>query len=77
MAKPDLQKRRDALYGEIEAADLAYHEAKVKELKARKAHTVAEKAAAKAREKCEELWRQYRLLDEEATNAGAMPEGGA
>lgn len=67
-------KRVDAILDQIEAADLAYHEARVKELKARKAYHAAEKIVDGARQKLCELQEEYRRAQAAEIDSS---EGGA
>lgn len=73
MAKSKRQQLDD-LYEQCAEADLAYHEARVKELKARKTCHAAERQADAARKKVEELHDRLRDLQLAGDSA---PEGGA
>lgn len=73
MAKSKRQQIDD-LYEQCEAADLVYHEARVKELKARKAHRAAERHVDGARKQLEELHHRLRGLQLAGDDE---PEGGA
>lgn len=61
MAKSKRQQLDD-LYEQCEVADLAYAEARVKELRARKAYHAAERQADATRKKVEELYDRLRNI---------------